>query len=155
MNIGFYLLDIDISNTYHNQILQSIKELCKILPYEDIVLFENQSKIIHENTGYYALHINEAKYFKGLLFVFDAKSLMLTRLFPAPQKQIFVMNEPDWLKNKGAAYQVWKNIYLSDNIDLVTTDADLETLCKICWKDPVANIKELNGEALNNVIQSI
>lgn len=155
MNIGFYLLDIDISNSYHNTILQTMRDLCKLLPYEEIVLFDNQSKVIHENTGYYVLHINEAKYFKGTLFVFDAKSLALTRHFPAPKKQIFVMNQADWTLNRTTPYNVWESIYMNDNVDLVTTNSDLNTLCKICWKDPISDINELNGATLRDVLQKI
>lgn len=155
MNIGFYLLNIEAGNGYQASILNSINELCKIRPYDQIVLFNDITQVIHSNTGYYMLHINEAKYFDGILFVFDAKSLMLSKDFPSPVKQIFIMAQAEWAQNKTTPYRAWESLFMPNNIELVTTNTDLENLCSICWKDPVANIDQLNGEILNNVLQKI
>ena len=54
------------------------------------------------------LHISEAKYFKG--FLFDIKSLMLTRTFPAPKKQILVANNLPGSATK-CSIQVWHSLY--------------------------------------------
>ena len=87
MNIGFYLLDVDTQNQEHQTILNSINQLCSNRPYDNIVLFNNKFNALDVDHKYYILHISEAKYFKGILFVFDIKSAMLTKTFPAPKKQ--------------------------------------------------------------------
>lgn len=155
MNIGFYLLDIDASNIYHKQILESIDSLCKLRPSDEIVLFNDVTKTAHPNLGYYILHINEAKYFKGLLFVFDTKSLILTKTFPSPSKQIFIVNEADWVVNKTVNYNVWNSMYNNNNIELFTIGKSLNDLCEICWKKPLHNADILNGESINDVLQKL
>jgi len=155
MNIGFYLLNIDGNNPYQTTILRSIDELCKLRPYDNIVLFNDRTNTVHHSLGHYILHINEAKYFKGKLFVFDPESLVLTKDFPAPSKQILVINEAHWAKDKAKPYGLWKSIYESANVELVTMNKDLKSLCSICWKDPLMSISGISGEQFNNVLQEL
>lgn len=155
MNIGFYLLNITSNNPYQTQILDMITQLCKLRPLDNIVLFNNESDIIHSNYDYYILHINEAKYFRGILFVFDANALLLTQTFPGPNKQIFITNTPQWTTNHQIPYAVWKNIYLNENIDIITINQELYNIINMCWKSPLSYLEQLNGEEINNVIQKL
>jgi len=155
MNIGFYLLDVHQSNEKHRQILNGINDLCEQRPYDNIVLFNNQFHASDPDHKYYILHISEAKYFKGLLFVFDIKSAMLTKTFPAPRKQILFLDKAEWSGKRDMPYSFWNGIYNNEDFELVSTNKDLETLCDICWKKPLDNIDTFNGESINNVLQKL
>jgi hypothetical protein len=155
MNIGFYLLDITNQNPKHQQILSSINDLCSKKPYDNIVLFNNQFNTVDLDHKYYTLHISEAKYFKGILFVFDIKSAMLTRTFPAPQKQILFVDQIEWQEKKNMPYKFWYDIYMNDNFELVTENTDMFNLCELCWKKPIGNILNFQASDIDNVIQKL
>jgi hypothetical protein len=154
MNIGFYLLDVD-SSSYHRQILKAINDLCQLRPVDNIVLFNNQFNTIDLEQKYYILHINQAKFFKGPLFVFGTKASMLTNTFPCPTKQILYMQTPEWSEHPELPFTAWSNIYLNDNTYLLTDNIDTHNLIKICWKEPLPLINSINAEALNNVLQAL
>lgn len=154
MNIGFYILDIDMSPE-HTKVLKAINELCVKRPQDHIVVFNNQFTAIDPEQKYYVLHINQAKFFRGLLFVFSTKAALLTSTFPCSSKQILYMNKPEWAEHPELPYTVWSNIYMHTDIELLTDDQTTHDLCKICWKTPLPLINVFDGEALNNVIQRI
>jgi hypothetical protein len=155
MDIGFYLLDVVVNNEKQDAILSSINDLCKNRPYANIVLFNNQFARIDNDKKYYTLHIQQAKYFDGILFVFDTQSAMLTQTFPSPKKQILLLSEPEWSNDTSLPYSFWENIYMKDNIELITDDENTHQLCEICWKKPLHLLKTLNGEEISNVINKL
>lgn len=155
MNIGFYLLDIAQDNQVHTNILKSINKLCEARPYDNIVLFNNRFNTIDLDKKYYILHISEAKYFRGILFLFDLKSLTLSKTFPGPDKQVLFISKPDWSQNTKLPYSMWHNIYMQNNLELISTNDTIDNLCKICWKDPIAKIENYNHEGIDNVLQKL
>lgn len=154
MNIGFYLLDVDTSKT-HQEILVAINDLCKLRPIDNIVLFNNQFNAIDIDQQYYILHISQAKFFKGPLFVFGTKPAMVTSTFPCSTKQIIYMNEPEWTQNHELPFTLWANIYLNPDVSLLTNNQTTHDLLRICWKEPLPIINSINAEALNNVLQIV
>ena len=155
MNIGFYLLDVNANNSHHKAILNSINELCKLKPYDNIILFNNKFDAFDIDHRYYTLHISEAKYFKGLLFVFDIRSAMVTKTFPAPHKQLLYINEAEWHGKRQVPYAFWNSIYNNEDFELITANKDLYELCNICWKQPLDTIEQLGGQSINNIIQKL
>lgn len=155
MDIGFYLLDIVVNNEKQSAIIDSINNLCKFRKYDNIVLFNNQFARIDSFKKYYTLHIQQAKYFNGFLFVFDTRSAMLTQTFPSPQKQILLLSEPEWSNNPSLPYSLWENIYMKDNIEIITDNKDTHQLFEICWKKPLHLLESINSEEINNVINKL
>jgi hypothetical protein len=155
MNIGFYLLDIEQTNKKHQAILKCINELYTIRPHDNIVLFNNKFSSVDPEQKYYTLHISEAKYFKGILFVFDIKSAMLTKSFPAPKKQILFIDKLEWSEKRDIPYMFWKHIYNHEDFELITANETMEKLCDNCWRKPLSNLKDLNGEQINAVLQKL
>lgn len=155
MDIGFYLLDVSANDTKQDSIINAINELCTARPYDNIILFNNQFARIDNNKKYYTLHIQQAKYFDGILFVFDVKSAMLTQGFPSPKKQILYMSGPDWSMNPSIPYTFWENIYMKNNIELITDNEETYALCNICWKKPLHLLNKINSEEFINVINKL
>jgi hypothetical protein len=117
-------------------------------------LFNNQFNTIDHNHKYYTLHIQQSKYFDGILFIFDTKSAMLTQTFPSPKKQILYMSDPEWSK-LSLPYAFWHNIYMQPQIELLTDKQSTYDLMSICWKEPLKLISEINSQELQNVISQL
>jgi hypothetical protein len=152
MNIGFYLTNISSQDIFIRNFLSTINDLCSLRPYDNIVIFNSKYDIVDVDHKYYVLHINQAKYFDGILFVFDTVGANLTKTFPAPKKQILIIKDQEWSNKLDSSYMYWHNIY--HNFDLLVNNKDMYNLCSLCWKTPIASI-EYNAEGINNVIQSI
>jgi hypothetical protein len=155
MDIGFYLLDVDAKNADQTKILAAINQLCVDRPYDNIVLFNNQFNKLDNRHKYYILHIQQAKYFDGILFVFDTKSAMLTQTFPSPKKQILFMSEPEWSVNPALPYGFWYSIYMKPQVELLTDKQETHDIIDICWKKPIGLIPEINSKELQNVLSKL
>lgn len=155
MDIGFYTIDIDNKNEKDNQKLQCLNKLYELRPYDNIVLFNSQFNALDIDRKYYTLHISEAKYFKGVLFLFDIKSTLLARNFPAPKNKILFLENTDWQNDHRFPYTFWHNIYMNQDIELISTTKQIDDLCKICWKNPISYIENYNHEEINNVLQKL
>ena len=155
MNIGFYLLEVSGQDQRHKTILNSINELCTNRPYDNIVLFNSQFNAVDIDHKYYMLHISHAKYFDGLLFVFDLKSALLTKTFPAPKKQILFVEDNDWMKRADMPYVLWNSVYNNDDFELVTSNKDMKNLCTICWKPPIGSVFNFQSKDIETIIKTI
>lgn len=155
MDIGFYIIDIDSNNETDNRRLECLNKLCELRPYDNIVLFNSNLRAIDIDYKYYALHLSEAKYFKGILFMFDIKSILLARNFPAPKRKILFLENTDWQNDHRFPYMFWRNIYVNKDIELISTTKEIDDLCKICWKDPLSHIENYNHEEINDVLQKL
>jgi hypothetical protein len=144
-----------VQNQKQTMILNSINALCTARPYDNIVLFNNRFNTIDVGHKYYTLHISEAKFFKGVLFVFDIKSALLTKTFPAPKKQILHISENIWSEKKDIPYKFWESIYMNDRFELIADNQDMFELCDICWKTPLATIQNFQPKDIENVIQKL
>ena len=69
---------------------------------DNIVVFSNTPNAIITNNKYYMLHISHAKFFKGVIFMFDTKSRLLTQTFKTPSKQVMYIDMIPWGKEKPA-----------------------------------------------------
>lgn len=155
MDIGFYLLDVDANNDSHQKILKSINDLCELRPYDNIVIFNNKFNTVDLNHKYYILHISQAKYFKGCLFVFDMKSAMITQQFPAPKKQIMFIDENQWASKADVPYAFWQKIYLNQEFEFVTKNKELFDIFELCWKKPLAIVNDYDHRGINEILQQL
>lgn len=154
MDIGFYLPNINSSNL-HEVILNTINNLCKFKPNDNIVIFNNYFHYLHDNKKYYVLSANHAKYFKGVLFVFNTQDALLTQTFPSPQKQILYLTKPEWSEDPRMPYTLWYNIYMSDTFELLAANDDLYDMIDICWKTPMKKIQNFDYKDIDDVVRSI
>ena len=87
MDIGFYIISADQSEQY-TSIINTINDMVKNHPYDNIILFNNAYNRIDEHKRFPIMALNQAKYFRGVLICFDIKSLAVTKSFPAPKKPL-------------------------------------------------------------------
>lgn len=155
MDIGFYLLDIKANNNFQNEVIENINQFCIHNPYDNVVLFNNQFDRTDVDHKYYILHIQQAKYFDGILFVFDTRSAMITQTFPSPKKKIIYINEPEWNLNPNIPYDFWKDIYMQNNTEIITNNKSTYDICDICWKTPKHLMQNMSYKEFENVISKL
>jgi hypothetical protein len=157
MNIGFYLLDIDQENQNCLGLLAMINDLCLLRPKDNIVVFSNTPNAIIQGNRYYMLHVSQAKFFKGNLYLFDHKSRLLTQTFKTPAKQVMYIAEIPWGRESTTQnlYTQWQNQYGSSNLEFIAHSQEVYDLLDICWKKPVKLLPQLSAEEFNNVIEEI
>ena len=155
MNIGFYILDIDQQNQQAASYLEAINELCTLRPMDNIVVFSNVPNAIITNNKYYMLHISHAKFFKGVLFMFDTKSRLLTQTFKTPSKQIMYIDTIPWGKqNQQDHYRQWKGLFDTKDVEFIAKDETTSEILDICWKEPISVMPTVTAKEINNVIET-
>lgn len=153
MNIGFYIIDADHSEKC-NSIISTINELVENNPYANVILFNSQyNRVDNFNKKFPILHINQAKYFRGVLVCFDAKSAMITKTFPAPTKQILYVEDLSWSNDPSLPALFWQGIYNNTNIKLIAKNQEISDLLEICWLKPIAIINDINAKDLYEAIK--
>lgn len=148
MDIGFYLIDADHSEKC-NAIIDTINNMVDSHPYDNIILFNNQyNRIDNNNKKFPILHINQAKYFDGYLLVFDTKSTIISKTFPAPKKQFLYVDEASWSKDGSIPVLFWHSIFLNPNIILIASNESIKDLLTLCWDPPVSIMPNINAKDL-------
>jgi hypothetical protein len=155
MNIGFYLLEINQNNKTHQTIIENINRLCELRPQDNIVVFNNIFNTVDINQKYYLLSINHAKYFDGLLFIFDTESALLTKTFPSPKKQVLHLDKAEWSYNPALPYTIWHNIYMDNKFELLAGSQEVYDLTQICWKTPLRILNNYSAKEFDDVIQQL
>jgi hypothetical protein len=152
MDIGFYITNIDTYNM--DIVLSSINDYITDHPYDNVVVFTNQMNRIF-NDKFYVLHLSHAKYFYGLLFLFNIKDASIAATFPGPKKQILFTNEIYWQKNKKVLYSFWKKILLNSNMEIVVNNQENFDIYNLCWKKPLDIMPTFDKKGIENVISKI
>jgi hypothetical protein len=61
----------------------------------------------------------------------------------------------EWNKNPSLPYGFWYNMYMKDNMEIITDSIDTYELCNICWKKPLSLIKQIDSKEIKNVIDKV
>lgn len=152
-NIGFFLTNIQQES--HKHIMEAINNYTETHPYDNVVVFNNSFEAINNNNRYYIAHLSYAKYFDGILFIFNSTDASVASNFPGSKKQIFIADNIYWNTQKHVPYILWKNIFMNTNLEIVTQSPEHEQIYTMCWKKPLYVSKEFNTETIENVIQKI
>lgn len=154
MDIGFYLTSASHSEKI-DSIISTINSMVDERPYDNIILFNSDYNRIDNNKKFPIIHINQAKYFRGYLFVFDVKSAMITKTFPSNEKQFLYVDEIPWSTEEPTPLLFWQSIFNSENIETIAKNKQIYDLLEICWKTPISIIDTINSQGLYDVITKI
>jgi hypothetical protein len=149
-NIGFILIHID-NNAYYDHIFKQIKKLIDSSPYSNICIFTSNCDKT-ETYNIPILHLAHAKFFNGVLWLFDIPGVLLSKNFCNTQNKILYANDMPWTKEKNNSFLEWKNIY-SNELDFVVTDQYLYDIYNICWKKPLSTMEEFNYEKIQLILR--
>lgn len=136
---------------YYDNIFKNIYELINKNPYSNIVIFSSTcDKISTHNIP--VLHLTQAKFFNGDLWMFDIMSLVISKNFPNLNRKLLYCNDIPWLQSRNTSYNEWKSLY-AQNIDFITTNQYLYDIYSICWKIPLDIMESFDNEKIQHILQ--
>lgn len=154
MDIGFYLIDADYSDKC-NTIINALNSMVSEHMYDNIILFNNQYNRADNNKKFPIIHLNQAKYFNGVLVVFDIKSVMITKTFIAPKKQILYVDDIEWKNDHTIPVLFWQSIYVNPDISVIAKNQEIFDLLEICWSKPEGIMENINHKEIYDVISKV
>lgn len=154
MDIGFYLINVDHSEK-NDSIINTINELVDNHPYDNVVLFNSQYDRIDSDKKFPIIHLNQSKYFRGYLVLFDIKSAIITKTFPSPQKQLLYVDDLAWNRDRTIPALFWNSVYANNDIKLLAKNQEIYDIVDLCWSTPVGLMESINSKELYNVISKL
>jgi len=149
-DIGFLLIKMNNDSTY-NRILKTISDFILNNPYNQYVIFNSFSDKI-DTINVPILHINQAKFFYGDLFVFDFISCLLTQNFPNLSNRYLYTKDLFWTADPGNSYNEWESILMKDNLNIITHNKYVHDIYDMCWKKPMGISENFTYEELKNIL---
>ena len=149
-DIGFLLIKMNNDSTY-NRILKTISDFILNNPYNQYVIFNSFSDKI-DTINVPILHINQAKFFYGNLFVFDFISCLLTQNFPNLSNRYLYTKDLFWTVDPGNSYNEWESILMKDNLNIITHNKYVHDIYDMCWKKPIGISENFTYEELKNIL---
>lgn len=154
MDIGFYLINVDHSEK-NDSIINTINEIVNNHPYDNVVLFNSQYDRIDSDKKFPIIHLNQAKYFRGYLVLFDIKSAIITKTFPSPQKQLLYVDDLAWSRDRTIPALFWNSVYANNDIQLLAKNQEIYDIVDLCWSTPMGIMENINSKELYNVISQL
>lgn len=149
-DIGFMLIKMYNSPMY-DFILKSIRSCIDDNPFNHIVIFNSYCDRI-DTMGIPILHLNQAKFFNGDLFMFDLISIILSKNFTNINTKYFYAQDIPWTLNKTTRYFEWYNIFNETKLEIIAKNQEIYDSYNICWKKPLCITERFEYEELKNSI---
>jgi hypothetical protein len=147
---GFVCLKIDDSVEI-SKLLNSAETMAKDKPYSQVCVFNSFNQRTN-SMNVPVLHLNQAKFFYGNLFLFDVQSAIITRSFPNLYKRYYYARDIPWEKNSLGNYKEWKEIFNHDNIEIIAQNKHIFDIYEICWKKPIMIAEDFTYENIKKVL---
>jgi hypothetical protein len=148
-DIGFLLTHIDNTAWYDN-ILKQIRLLIDNNPYKHICVFNSYSEKL-DTYNVPLLHISQAKFFEGNIFVFDIVALCIIKNFPLIQNKYFFSRDIPWYRSYNN-YQEWTNIFNQNNLNIIAQNQEIYDLYEICWQKPIDTMENFEYDKLSKIL---
>lgn len=145
-DVGFIIVKL-LNNKVCEDIVSTIKQIEKRNAYGQTIIFTSYS----EKTNTYnlpVLHLSQAQFFTGTLFLFDLSSVILTSKFPNVKNRILYTNAAPWANNPQTSYEEWSSIYNQENLNILTNSQEMYDIYDICWKKPIGVSERFNYEEI-------
>lgn len=149
-DVGFLLLKLLNTPVYDN-ILNTLKNISINSPYNQAIIFNSYSEKV-ETFNLPILHLVQAKFFDGTLFLFDLPSVILTSTFPNIKKRILYTSEATWSQNPATPYREWSSLYNQSNLEFIVPNQELSDIYEICWKKPLTISEHFDYDEIKKFI---
>jgi hypothetical protein len=149
-DIGFLLLQLT-NNSAYDGILQVAQKIAENNPRQQTIIFNSYC----EKVNLYdlpVLHISQAQFFVGNLFIFDLSGVILTKKFPNIDKRFFYVNNAPWTQQPQTKYENWSSLYNQNSLNFIAQNEQLYDLYNICWKQPIGIAKEFDYETIQQYL---
>ncbi len=147
---GFTLLKID-NNTTNNVIFKCISKFIEDNPYQQAIVFNSSNnRICHDQVP--ILHLNQAKFFRGNLVIFDTMSLLFAKNFPNLDTIFMYCANTFWSDRSYSRYSYIESLFTLDNLEFIASNKKMYDIYKTCWKEPIGICENFNYEELKELI---
>lgn len=147
--IGFLIVDV---KPEHHDIISHINNISKSRPFVDCVLFNsNYNHLYMSINDFYTLHLNEAKYFRGPIIVFDHSSCEFLLNCISKQKILWMQES---IRNEIFIDKDFNDIYnkYSKLDTILCEDEETHKILNTLWKQSIL-LREINYEEIISNIQ--
>lgn len=145
------LISYDLSNSSSTvQYLELLRQLTQHRPFNQYVVFNSYSEVV-DTLCVPILHVSQAKFFYGDILVCDMPSLLLAIECVNTSNIYYYCNHIPWEQNI-RDYSYWQKIFTNNSLNIIAKDQKIYDIFELLWKKPIATIKDLNYESINNII---
>lgn len=130
--------------------LELLRQLTKNRPFNQYVIFNSYNEIL-DTLSVPILHVSQAKFFYGDIIVCDMSSLLLAIECVNARNVYYYCDQIPWEENI-REYSYWQKIFTSSSLKVIAKDQKIYDIFELLWKKPIATIKDLNYESINNII---
>lgn len=148
-DIGF-LIPVLENNKACDIICETISSLITNRPSQQICIFNSYCEKLNTN-NIPIVHINQAKFFKGSLVVFDLHCLELSASFPLVSNIYYYAQNIPWSNNQ-SHYQQWKQLFDKDNLKVISANKYIYDIYNIVWSNSIGISEVFNYETISKLI---
>lgn len=146
IDIGFVLIKL-ANDPMYDTILNTIKEIEQNNLYGQTLIFNSYNEKIN-TYNLPILHLSQAQFFYGNLFVFDLSTVILSKNFPNVKSRILYTNNAPWTVSPSTRYSEWASLYEQKNLEILPTNKELYDIYDICWKKPIGILEDFTYEKI-------
>ena len=148
-NLAFILLHID--DTVSSAILDPIIEISNLIKDKKFVIFNSYNT--YANCSLPIFHINQLKFFKCDVVVFDIISLVIAvSCYKIRNIYYYSYNIP-WTIDNTTNYEFWAKLFDNDKVKIITQNKDIYDTYNKVWKRPIAISQEILSDEFIKIIQ--
>ena len=147
-DIGFVLIKM-FNNQIYDDILTAIQSCIYDNPSNQIVIFNSYSEKIN-TFNIPILHLSQAKFFYGDLFIFDMVSLLLTKSFPNVATKYLYAQDIPWTISKETNYFDWHKLLNNESLQIIAKNEEIDQIYSKCWKKPLCVTERFDYEKLKH-----
>lgn len=148
-DIGFLIPALD-NNSDANNICVTIAKLIYSRPKDQICIFNSYCEKI-ETYNIPILHVNQAKFFKGSIVVFDLPCLELSKSLPLLDNVYYYAKNIPWT-NTTSYYDQWKNLFGKANTKVISASKYINDIYNIVWSNSIGISEAFDYETISNII---
>jgi hypothetical protein len=148
-NVGFII--INLTENTDKKILHTIKEIETNNVFGSTIIFSSNNNMVN-SIDLPVLHLSQAQFFKGTLFLFDMPSIILTNNFKTLNKRILCSNSTPWTKGPNTHYKEWKSLFGNESLQILSGSQEHYDVMSICWKQPIGIMENFDYENIKQYI---
>lgn len=151
-NIGFILANMGTGPgpVYIEEKINSFNSIYNTDKKYNLVFFNSYNG--SSNHAIPVLHLNQAKYFFGDIFVFDIISLFISSHFPNLKNLYYYANATPWLDDMNIGFNFWNKIFNNSKLQLITDNNNYHIYEKL-WKKPLLSTERFDHETIQQALQ--
>jgi len=148
-DLGFLMPILD-NNQSCNLACNTISKLILTRPKKQICIFNSYSEKI-QTYNIPILHINQAKFFRGDMVVFDLYCLELCGSFSLLENVYYYAQNIPWSNNQ-SLYRQWKKLFDKNNVKIIAANKYINDMYNIAWSNSIGISETFDYETINNLL---